>query len=314
MKQAGIRLDKSVEPGVYYIGFNMDDPVVGSAGGDRSRLLRQAMSMVVDVNEYLRLFTNGRGVPAQTPIPPGLYGYEEGYENPFRKVDLARAKQLLKQAGYERGIDAKTGKPLTLTFDVSDTSPEGRLRFQFFVNQWRRLGVAVDIDATNYNKFQEKVRDGAYQIFMWGWIADYPDPENFLFLLTSEMARSKGGPNTANFSNAKYDELFARMKTRDNDAERLMLIRELRDILETERAWIELFHPESYALFHGWTANVKPPGLSIPVTKYYDLEPGERKERREQWNEPVLWPAYLLIVLFLLVVAPGVVTFLKERQ
>src|SRR5690606_33004926 len=84
MKSKGMSLSRSVEPGVYYIAFNLEDPTVGSKAGERSRLLRQAMSLVVDVNEYLRLFANGRGVPAHSPIPPGLFGYDENYKNPFR--------------------------------------------------------------------------------------------------------------------------------------------------------------------------------------------------------------------------------------
>ena len=94
----------------------------------------------------------------------------------------------------------------------------------YFVDAWREIGLDVQIEATSYNQFQQKVRNGAYQIFSWGWVADYPDPENFLFLLTSEMARSKsGGPNTANFSDAHYDRLFQKMKVRDNDPERLAI-------------------------------------------------------------------------------------------
>ena len=55
------------------------------------------------------------------------------------------------------------------------------------------------------------MRRGAYQIFIWGWVADFPDPENFFFLLWSADARSKsGGPNTANFCNAEFDRLYAR--------------------------------------------------------------------------------------------------------
>ena len=117
------------------------------------------------------------------------------------------------------GIDPATGKPLVLSFDLGDTSTRGSLRFQFFVNEWSRLGLDVEIAATTYNQFQEKVRKGAYQIFMWGWIADYPDPENFLFLLWGPLAHSKShGSNTANFADPRYDALFARMKVAENGA------------------------------------------------------------------------------------------------
>jgi ABC-type transport system substrate-binding protein len=314
MEALGMRLEKSVIPGVYYIGFHMEDPVVGAALGERGRKLRQAMSLVVDTEEYTRLFTNGRGLPAQSPLPPGLFGYDADYRNPFRQVDIERARVLLREAGYPDGIDPETGAPLRLTFDSYDTSAQGLLRYQFFVNAWRQIGLDVQIDATNYNQFQEKVRNGAYQIFQWGWIADYPDPENFLFLLWSEMARSRGGPNTANFSDPRFDELFVAMKSRGNDRERLAMIREMRAILERERPWIELMHPEDYTLYHGWLHNVKPPGLSNPTVKYRDFDPELRAVRRAEWNRPVVWPAYALLALGVAVVIPGVITFFRERQ
>jgi ABC-type oligopeptide transport system substrate-binding subunit len=159
------------------------------------------------------------------------------------------------------------------------------------------------------------VRNGAYQIFQWGWIADYPDPEHFLFLLWSEMARSKNeGPNTANFSNPAFDDLFLAMKTRANDETRMDIIRRMRSILETERPWIELFHPEDYALFHGWLRNVKPAGMSYPTAKYRSIDTELREARRASWNDPVVWPAYALLGAGIALVIPGVVTFFRERQ
>jgi oligopeptide transport system substrate-binding protein len=315
MAARGMRLEKSVSPDVYYIGFNMEDPVLGEPAGERGRKLRQAMSLAVDSEEFMRLFINGRGVPAQSPLPPGIYGYEAAYENPYRSVDLERAKALLAEAGYPGGIDPGTKEPLRLTFDTPDTSAQGLLRYRFFVNAWRRIGIDVEVAATNYNQFQEKVRNGAYQVFMWGWVADYPDPENFYFLLTCDMARSKsGGPNTANFCDTSFDSLFERMETRPNDEQRLALIRGLRAILERERPWIELFHREDYVLYHSWLENVKPFGMSTPMIKYRDIDPSRRAEMRAAWNRPVVWPAYALAGVAVVLLVPGVVTFFRERQ
>jgi oligopeptide transport system substrate-binding protein len=315
MQRLGMRLDKSVETTVFYIGFNLEDKVVGHAGGEKSRKLRQAMSLVVDSDEWLRLFTNGRGIPAQSPLPPGLFGYDEAYRNPYRKVDVARAKRLLAEAGYPGGIDPATKRPLHLTYDIGDTSPELRQMVQFHVNRWRELGIDVEVAATTYNKFQQKVREGAYQVFQWGWAADYPDPENFLFLLWSAMARSKNnGPNSANFQNAAYDRLFLEMKSMDNTPARREKIQQMLGILEEERPWIELYHRESYSLYHGWFAANKSAGLSLQTLKYADVDPKLRQQRREEWNRPVLWPVYLFGLLALMVVVPGVRSYLKERQ
>lgn len=315
MRTLGIHLARSVEPAISYLGFNMDDPVVGAKRGDRSRKLRQAMSLAIDSKEFLRLFANGRGIPAQTPLPPGIFGYDAEYANPFRQPDLERAAALLVEAGYPGGIDPSTGRPLHLTFDAGDTGAAALLQFQFYTSAWRRLGLDVEVAATSYNQFQDKVRRGAYQIFTWGWVADYPDPENFLFLLWSPMGRTHGGgPNTANYSNPRYDELFVRMKAMSDGPERLRVIDEMREILQQDRPWIENYYPERYALYHGWVENEKPAGLSLPTAKYLDIDAAERALLRVAWNEPITWPAYALLGLVVVVVAPGIVTFLRERQ
>ena len=315
MAVLGIKLEKSVIPAMYYLGFNMDDSIVGAPAGERGRKLRQAMSLAIDAQEFIRLFMNGRGIPAQSPIPPGIFGYNAAYRNPYRRFDLTRAAKLLHEAGYPRGIDPDTARPLRLTFDTNDTSARGLLQFQFFVNSWQRLGIDVGIEATNYNQFQEKVRNGAYQIFWWGWVADYPDPENFLFLLYGPMARThSGGPNTANFDNARYNTLFLEMRAQPNDPERLATIDQMLAILARDRPWIELFYPEDYALIHSWLENVKPPGLSFPTAKYRDVDPLMRNRLRTEWNQPIRWPAYALALLGLALAAPGAMRIFREER
>ena len=315
MVARGISLGKSVALDVFYIGFNLDDGVVGRGRGERSRKLRQAMSLAIDVEEYLRIFMNGRGVLAQSPIPPGIYGYRPEYKNPYTRVDLDRARTLMVEAGYPGGIDPTTGEALRLTFDSYDTSTAGMTQVRFYTSAWKQIGIDVRIEATNYNQFQEKLRNGAYQVFQFGWVADYPDPENFFFLLWSEMGKSKfGGPNGANFSNAAFDQLFESMKSRENGPRRMAEIREMTAILEHERPWIELFHREDYSLYHGWVRNVKPMGISAPTYQYRDIDPARRKADRLDWNKPIVWTAYALFAAGVLIVLPGIRTYLKERQ
>jgi oligopeptide transport system substrate-binding protein len=110
MAAKGIGLLTSVETSISYMGFNMRDPVVGGDLGARP-LLRQAIAIAVDYEEYIAIFANGRGVPAQGPLPPGIFGYREGEAgiNPvvYRwqqgqavRRTLEEARALLAQAGY----------------------------------------------------------------------------------------------------------------------------------------------------------------------------------------------------------------------
>ena len=114
LEALGIRLEKEVAPVISHLAFNMNDPVVGrgktKADRERNRRLRQAMSLVIDSREFLRIFVNGRGLAAESPIPPNIYGYDPDYRNPFRTPDLERARALMVEAGYPGGIDPKTGR------------------------------------------------------------------------------------------------------------------------------------------------------------------------------------------------------------
>jgi oligopeptide transport system substrate-binding protein len=314
MQARGMRLDKTVEPSIRYIGFNMEDPVVGAAAGERGRKLRQAMSLAIDSSQYLELFLNGRGVPAQTLLPPGIFGYDAAYKNPFRQYDLARARQVLADAGYRNGIDPATNTRLKLSFDTSATTAAANLQFEYLAAAWRQLGLDIEINATTYNQFQDKVRRGAYQIFIWGWLADFPDPENFFFLLECQNARSKsGGPNTANFCNPEYDRLYLEMKDLPNGDRRAALIRRMLAILQAERPWIELYHEEDFLLSHAWLVNSKPMGISYPAYKYKDVRPELRARLQAEWNAPVRWPLYLVLFAVVALTVPAVRTYYRER-
>ncbi len=314
MRDKGMRLDRTVEPSIRYIGFNMEDPVVGAGAGERGRKLRQAMSVAIDSAQYLELFLNGRGVPAQSLLPPGLFGYDEHYRNPYRQFSLAQARKLLAEAGYPDGVDAHSGERLRLGFDTAATTAADNLQFEYFARAWRQLGIDVDINATTYNQFQDKIRRGAYQLFVWGWLADFPDPENFLFLLECGNARVRsGGPNTANFCDAEYDRLYRQMKDLPDNEERAAIIGRMLAILQRERPWIELYHEEDYTLSHAWLINSKPMGISYPAYKYRDVDAGQRARLQQAWNAPVRWPAYVLAIAILGLALPAVRTYYRER-
>src|SRR4029453_9226377 len=115
MEKQGIRLQTSVATSIMYMGFNMLDPVVGG-DSERARKLRQAISIAIDQEEFISIFLNGRGIAAQAPRPPGIFGYEGGEpgidryvygwaDGEPRRKSIEDAKRLLAEAGYPMGID-----------------------------------------------------------------------------------------------------------------------------------------------------------------------------------------------------------------
>jgi oligopeptide transport system substrate-binding protein len=325
MQKQGIRLSTSVAVSTFYMGFNMLDPVVGGLS-ERARKLRQAISIAVDYEEYVSIFRNGRGIPAQGPIPPGIFGYRDGKAGinpmvydwdgkaPARK-SLDTARKLLAEAGYPNGIDAASGAPLVLNFDVTARSVDSKSMLDWMRKQFEKINIQLVIRDTDYNRFQDKIRKGNAQIFEWGWHADYPDPENFLFLLHGPQGKVKNqGENAANYENPQFDRLFERMKNMPNSPERQAIIDRTISVLRHDAPWLWGFHPKDYALYHAWLGNLKPNNISYNNLKYYRVDAGLRAEKRREWNPAVVWPLGLLAALLAAFAAPAVVAYMRRER
>ena len=91
------------------------------------------------------------------------------------------------------------------------------------------------------------MQKGDAQMFLWGWNADYPDPENFLFLLYGPNAKVKGqGENAANYDNPEFDRLFEQMKDMPNGPERQAVIDRMVEIARRDAPWVWGFHPKDF--------------------------------------------------------------------
>ena len=142
---------------------------------------------------------------------------------------------------------------------------------------------------------------GTAQIFSWGWNADYPDPENFLFLLYGANGKVKyGGENAANYHNAEFDRLFEKMKNIKNGPERLAIIKKMTLIAQEDAPWLWGFNPKAFSLFHNWYKNVKPNLMANNTLKYKRVDAKERAKERQEWNKPNYWPLVYLGIFLLI--------------
>ncbi|WP_374090909.1 ABC transporter substrate-binding protein [Methylomicrobium lacus] len=325
LKEKDIRLHTSVETSIFYMGFNMLDATVGG-DSDKARKLRQAIAIAVDYEEFIAIFRNERGVPAQGAIPPGIFGNEEGEGgiNPYvydwvngkpQRKPIEAAKKLIAEAGYPNGVDPKTGEPLILYFDTTATSVDDKPLMNWYRKQFQKLGLQLVIRATDYNRFQQKMSAGNAQIFVWGWNADYPDPENFFSLLYGFNGKVKhSGENAGNYQNAEFDRLFEQMRNMENGEPRLQIIRQMQDIVRRDVPWVFGFHPKTFSLYHGWASNLKPNLMANNRLKYIRIDPVKRAELRRQWNRPVLWPLAAAGALVVLLFAPAVSAYRRRTH
>jgi oligopeptide transport system substrate-binding protein len=325
MLEKGVTLSTSVAATIFYFGFNMKDPVVGGTS-ERARKLRQAISIAVDVEEYLTIFANGRGVVAHSPLPPGIFGRREGEAglNPVTHVwrngqeqrrSLDEARKLLAEAGYPGGRDAKTGQPLVLYFDTRGGGPGDKARTDWWRRQFEKLSIQLEVRETDWNRFQEKIRKGTQQFYGLGWNADYPDPENFLFLLHGPQARADGaGANSSNYASPEFDALFERMKNMADTPERQKIIDRMVAIAQRDAPWIFGFHPKDYSLRHGWLANAKPNDMAGNTLQYLRVDVAARSAKRAEWNRPVLWPLALILAGLVLSAIPAWMSYRRRER
>lgn len=303
-KERGVRLTKTVESAVYYVGFNIKDPLVGS-----NPKLRQAMSLAYDTEWDIKNLQNGRAISAQGPIPPGIFGYDPDFRNPYKQFNLKKAREVLAEAGYPEGIGTD-GRQLSITFDLGSPEIEARQRAQAFSADMAAIGIHVEIQQEQWAEFLRKAQEGRLQVFELGWVLDYPDPENFLQLFYGPNMAP--GPNATMYDNPEYNKLFEQMKSMDNTPERLAIIRRMVDLVVQDAVWIPTTCPVAYTLRQSWLKNAKANDMTGGFIKYDDLDATLRQDLCRQWNRPNY--GALAAIVCVLIVASAVLAQVHRGQ
>ncbi|AWN44724.1 peptide ABC transporter substrate-binding protein [Methylobacterium durans] len=236
--------------GVYALAFNtrkkpFDDP-----------RLRRALSLVID-REFLASAVWGETMaPAYSLCPAGLDHYGTPPETPGRDAlpidNEAEALRLVSEAGFGPG-----GRPLTIEYRFN-TTDNNRNTAISVAEMWRGLGIETRFVYTDAKTHFAHLRDGGdFDVARMSWIADYSDPQNFLFLLSS----TNDGMNVGRYANAGYDALLAAAAAERDLARRAGLLAEAEGILMRDLPWLPLMHYRSKALIaprlHGYQPNLR---------------------------------------------------------
>ncbi len=205
-----MRLEKIVNPGTFFISFNMQDPVIG-----KNAKLRKAIARAYDARAYVEIFYSSVAPVSNQLLPRGLFGYDPNYVDPNR-YDLESAKKLLAEAGYPEGRDARTGEQLTIALDSPVSGTEERQRAEYEQRLFEALGIKIDVRESSYPRLMERLEQGNFVMGSGtGWMADFPDPENFFFLFYSKNFPREGA-NYCRYNNPEFDRLYEQMATMEN--------------------------------------------------------------------------------------------------
>jgi oligopeptide transport system substrate-binding protein len=327
MELKSITIERDEQPAIFYTGFNMLDPIVGGYS-DKAKKLRQAISIAYNDQEYVDIFLNGQGSQAHSPIPPGVPGHRQDQAgiNPFvfdwldgrvKRKSIEYAKKLLQEAGYPNGRDEKTGKPLILNIDLSASASQSSSLLDWKRKQFEKIGIQLEFRLSDYNRFKEKVRQGNTQIFSWGWLADYPDAENFLFLLygpNSSATCNCDSVNNTNYDNPEFNRLYEKIKVMENTPERLKLIDKMVAIVQEDAPWIFGVTPTEYYLNNAWVYNNIRHGVAKNLLKYVAIDPELRSQQQLKFNKPNIAPILVGSGFFIALIFPAARAYRRRQK
>ena len=246
------------ELSLWYIGFNttkppFDDPKI-----------RQAFSHAVDKDKIIELLFKDMVKQADGILPPGMPGYNERLQG--LDFDPEKAMDLIQQSTY--GSVSNLPEITLTTAGIGQVSPV----FEAIIDMWQQhLGVNISIRQMEPDTYTYQLKEEKDELFDIGWIADYPDPQNFLDVLFHSNAEN----NPGEYANPDVDALLEAAGRETDPAIRLTMYQEVEQMLVDDAACLPLFFGIDYSLVKPYVKGFVPTSVPIPWLKYISIESRE---------------------------------------
>jgi ABC-type transport system substrate-binding protein len=272
----GITHDRSVEPEITYYALDAQDPVVGGFTLEKIAL-RRAILLSYNIEQEIRVIRKGQAVALESPIPPGVVGYEPQYRSIIR-YDPALANKLLDYFGYKKGADGyrsnPDGSPLTITL-----TSEPLAISREYDELWKKGLDAVGLRFKEHkNAFSDNIKAArACQLAMWGaaWGADYPDGEDFMQLLYGPNTHES---NNACYQSAAFDKFYQQAQRMPDSPERTRLYEMMSRQMEVDSVWRLGVARYRNVLVQPWVEGYRYHPIMPAVYQYLDINPAARRQ------------------------------------
>ncbi|HEX9302744.1 MAG TPA: ABC transporter substrate-binding protein [Casimicrobiaceae bacterium] len=272
----GIKHEILLRPNTWWTYFNMDDSVVGGYTPDRIAL-RRAVGMAYNQDEAIRVLLKGRAVPATSPIPPDVAGYDPNLKTQAQLFDPAAARALLDRFGYkDRNGDGyremPDGKPLVLEKWSAPTSAQ-RQSDELWKKNMDAIGIWIEFRKDRIPELRKMARLGKIQMRGDGWNADYPDAENFMQNL---YGPNIGQANDSRFNLPEFNRLYEQARALPDSPERTQLFDRMTELVLAYAPWRMAYHLIEDQLLQSWVRDYKPHPIRSQTWQYVDLDTGAR--------------------------------------
>jgi ABC-type transport system substrate-binding protein len=231
LRKKGVRLQKSLNPDMGMSFFFMEHPLVGGYTPDKVAL-RRAIGLAFDNDSYIRRVLGGLGIPAQSTVAPGTFGYDPAYKSEMSEYNPARAKALLDTYGYaDRNGDGwreqPDGAPLVLKMATLATQ-RSRTENELWKRCMDAVGLRMEFEVAAWSELLKRTRAGALMMWGYSWSAGSPDGGFFLSIAYGPNAAEANDPR---FALTAFDRLFEQQLALPDGPERAAVMRRAKDLL-----------------------------------------------------------------------------------
>lgn len=309
LAEKGIKLLRYAEPSIAYISFNMNDPEIGTKGGERARVIRRALSMCIDRDDLIRRYRNGRGEATRQLIPPDTLGFSPKNDMPSQTYQPAVARKLLADAGFKiqesgqnlyRAVDPESGKQLSINVLLRRNDSQAADYVVFLKSCGDKIGVRIECEPMTFSEFLKRQNEGTGQAYDAGWVMDYPDAQNMMQLLYGP--NKPPGINSASYASPEFDKLYKEMALLEETSEsakarKVELINLMHAEMERDCPWIVLNFSKVFSLYHSWYGTPEPNAFAYTYLKFVHSDTPMRGEMATSWSKMPIWPAAIMLLL-----------------
>ncbi len=243
---------------VNYIGFNVDQPPFDDVN------VRQAFNLALDKRRMVKVVFQDTVPVANGIVPLNMPGYQNPDLSDY-EYDPERALELIAESSY-----GDVSELPDITLHTSGTGGEVGPVVEAMLESYKQnLGLEINVEQVPWPQFLADLNnpDNSYQMYELGWIADYPDPQNFLEVLF----HSDSAQNHGHYSNPKVDALLDQARGAQDVKERLALYQQAEQLILNDAAWIPLYFGVDNWLVKPYVQNFAIPPIKIPKFQYVSI-------------------------------------------
>ncbi|MCL2330128.1 MAG: ABC transporter substrate-binding protein [Phycisphaerae bacterium] len=275
-ERRGIRLVQYENPTVYLLGFNMGDPVIKA-----SPSLRKAMCLSYDVESYVDLIFNGRGIRAVNRLPSSLPEHQEAGPGPYYRYDVKAAREMLEQAKKElaaAGLLQRDGTLPTIVLDIPGLDEFRRRVGEFSKQQFETIGIPIKVQLNDWPTFQQKINMRQTQVYWVGYSSNAPDAEEAL--QTFYGPNIEKGVNKTNYRNSQFDELYRQIIVMPDSPQRRSICAKMVQMLSNDVPVLMISEPIWFVAIRDYVGNYKYPPFGHGMTKHLRIDRERQRQTR----------------------------------